>query len=104
MGRQKFKQMEVQNSAALVIQQNVLSYLEVRDFSWWKLFLKIKPMLAIWRAEEDIKDRDVRKGEGVRTVRTLRGTVPYTVLRCSLTMEQMSRYRGPLLPFSHGCV
>ncbi len=59
LGRRKFKQLEIQDSAALVIQQNVLSYLEVRDFSWWKLFLKVKPMLAIWRAEEDIKDRDV---------------------------------------------
>ena len=44
----------------MVIQQNVLSYLALRDFSWWNLFVKIKPMLAIWRAEEDIKDRDVR--------------------------------------------
>ena len=61
VGRQKFKKMQIQDSAALVIQQNVLSYLEVRDFSWWKLFMKVKPMLAIWRAEEDIKDRDVRR-------------------------------------------
>ena len=42
-----------------MIQQNVLSWLELREFSWWKVFLKVKPMLAIWRAEEDIKDREV---------------------------------------------
>lgn len=41
MGRQRFKKLQVQDSAALVIQQNVWSYLEVRDWSWWKLFLKV---------------------------------------------------------------
>lgn len=41
VGRQRYKQMQVQDSAALVIQQNVLSYLEVRDWSWWKLYLKV---------------------------------------------------------------
>ena len=59
MARQRFEKRKLQESAALVIQQNVLSWLELREFSWWKLFLQVKPMLAIWRAEEDIKDRDV---------------------------------------------
>ena len=59
LARQRFEKRKLQESAALVIQQNVLSWLELREFSWWKLFLQVKPMLAIWRAEEDIKDRDV---------------------------------------------
>lgn len=43
VGRQRFKKMQLQDSAALVIQQNVWSYLDVRDWSWWKLFLKVSP-------------------------------------------------------------
>ena len=59
LGRQKSKQLEVQHSAAMVIQQNVDAYMEVREWSWWELFITIKPKLAVWRAEEDIKERDV---------------------------------------------
>ena len=60
LARQRYEKRKVQESAALVIQQNIVSWLELREFSWWKLFLQVKPLLAIWRAEEDIKDRDVR--------------------------------------------
>ena len=45
VARKRFKQLQVQDSAALVIQQNVLSYLEVRDWSWWKLYLKVNNLV-----------------------------------------------------------
>ena len=42
LGRQKFQTMQVQDAAAVVIQDNVLAYLELRDWSWWKLYLKVR--------------------------------------------------------------
>ena len=35
------------------------AYSELREWSWWKLYCKVKPLLAVWRAEEELKERDV---------------------------------------------
>ncbi len=50
LGRQKLETLQVQHSAAIVIQQNVLSYLEVREWSWWELFVKVS-LTRTWAHE-----------------------------------------------------
>ena len=42
LGRHHFKRLKVQDSAARVIQQNMLSHIDVKDWSWWDLFMKVR--------------------------------------------------------------
>ena len=42
LGRLKYKQLEVLDSAAYVIQSNVAVWMEIRDWSWWQLYSKVR--------------------------------------------------------------
>jgi myosin-18 len=57
LGRKRFRELEVLDSAAYVIQSNVAVWMEIRDWSWWQLYTKIKPLLAIWRVERQTKEK-----------------------------------------------
>ena len=37
LGRKRFRELEVLDSAAYVIQSNVAVWMEIRDWSWWQL-------------------------------------------------------------------
>merc|ERR1712196_202992 len=41
-----------------VIQRNVRKFLFLRNWSWWKLYIKVQPLLTIARAEEEMKEKE----------------------------------------------
>ena len=41
-----------------VIQRNVRKFLFLRNWSWWKLYIKVQPLLSIARAEEEMKEKE----------------------------------------------
>ena len=42
LGRKKYRELEVLDSAAYVIQSNVGVWMEIRDWSWWQLYTKVR--------------------------------------------------------------
>ena len=49
LGRKRFRGLEVLDSAAYVIQSNVEVWTEIRDWSWWQLYTKVRNLgLAVW--------------------------------------------------------
>lgn len=44
-----------QAAAIKIIQKNARIYVVLREWSWWKLFSKLKPLLKISRLDEDLK-------------------------------------------------
>ena len=44
--------------ALSVIQRNILKWLTVRNWQWWKLYTRVKPLLSMARAEDDMKKRE----------------------------------------------
>lgn len=38
-----------------VIQRNIRKWLTLRNWQWWKLYARVKPLLSIARAEDDQK-------------------------------------------------
>lgn len=40
-----------------VIQRNIRKWLVLRNWQWWKLYTKVKPLLNIARAEEEMKKK-----------------------------------------------
>ena len=47
----QFKKMLEQKLSQNVLQRNIKAYLSLRNWSWWKLFTKIKPLLSFAKEE-----------------------------------------------------
>ncbi|XP_077534823.1 unconventional myosin-XVIIIa-like isoform X2 [Haemaphysalis longicornis] len=55
LARKRFQQRKVQCLAICCIQRNVRKFLEIRDWSWWRLFVKIAPVLNVQRTEHELQ-------------------------------------------------
>jgi myosin heavy chain 6/7 len=53
-----FKRMLEQKLALSVVQRNIKKYLAFRNWGWWKLMTKIKPLLTNVKAEEELKAKE----------------------------------------------
>ncbi|KAH7957849.1 hypothetical protein HPB52_023249 [Rhipicephalus sanguineus] len=55
LARKRFQQRKVQELAICCIQRNVRKFLEIRDWPWWRLFIKIAPVLNVQRTEQELR-------------------------------------------------
>ncbi|KAI8488236.1 regulation of slow-twitch skeletal muscle fiber contraction [Branchiostoma belcheri] len=55
--RAKFVVMVEQREAMLCLQRNIRKWLGLRNWMWWKLYTKVKPLLQGARAEEEMKKK-----------------------------------------------
>ena len=53
--RKEYKKMLEQRLALSVVQRNLRKYLSLRNWPWWKLYTKVKPLLSVARQEEEMK-------------------------------------------------
>ncbi|XP_067145161.1 myosin heavy chain, muscle-like isoform X10 [Centruroides vittatus] len=53
--KKEFKKLQEQRVALLVIQRNLRKFLQLRNWLWWKLYSKVKPLLSIARVEDELK-------------------------------------------------
>jgi myosin heavy chain 6/7 len=61
--RKKFKKLLDQRLGLMVIQRNVRKYLQLRNWLWFKLYSKVKPLLSMARAEDDMKAKEAEMKE-----------------------------------------
>uniref|UniRef100_A0A3Q3EEH9 Myosin, heavy chain 9a, non-muscle n=1 Tax=Kryptolebias marmoratus TaxID=37003 RepID=A0A3Q3EEH9_KRYMA len=54
VARKAFAKRQQQLIAMKVIQRNCAAYLKLRNWQWWRLFTKVKPLLQVTRQEEDL--------------------------------------------------
>ncbi|KAI3381133.1 hypothetical protein SNEBB_007545 [Seison nebaliae] len=50
-----YRTMLEQRIALSVLQRNIKKFLAVKNWPWWKLFTKVKPLLSVARQEEEMK-------------------------------------------------
>ncbi len=48
-----------QLSAIRIIQRNCAAYLKLRNWQWWRLFTKVKPLLQVTNNEEKLNAKEV---------------------------------------------
>lgn len=53
--KKNFKKLQEQRIALLVIQRNLRKFLTLRNWLWWKLYSKVKPLLNVARVEDELK-------------------------------------------------
>ncbi|XP_033630199.1 myosin-10-like isoform X2 [Asterias rubens] len=63
LSRRYYQKRMQQLSAIRIIQRNCLAYLKLRNWPWWRLFTKVKPLLNVTRQEDEMeaKDTELRK-------------------------------------------
>ncbi|XP_075870147.1 myosin-9-like isoform X2 [Nelusetta ayraudi] len=54
LARKSFARRQQQQTALRVIQRNCVAYLKLRNWQWWRLFTKVKPLLQVTRQEEEM--------------------------------------------------
>jgi len=55
VSKKEFKKLQEQRIALLVIQRNLRKFLQLRNWLWWKLYSKVKPLLSIARVEDELR-------------------------------------------------
>ncbi|GJQ77983.1 hypothetical protein Trydic_g2342 [Trypoxylus dichotomus] len=55
LARKKLSQRKLQDLAVRCIQRNVRKFLLVRDWPWWRLLVRVTPLLNVHRTEEELK-------------------------------------------------
>ncbi|XP_017336498.1 myosin-11a isoform X1 [Ictalurus punctatus] len=65
LARKAFAKRQQQLTAMRVIQRNCAAYLKLRNWQWWRLFTKVKPLLQVTRQEEELslKDEELQKAK-----------------------------------------
>ncbi|XP_014672549.1 PREDICTED: myosin heavy chain, striated muscle-like [Priapulus caudatus] len=54
--RALYEVMKAQRLAMMVIQRNVRKYIQCRNWPWWRLYTKVKPLLSIARQEDEMNE------------------------------------------------
>eukprot|EP00116_Pleurobrachia_bachei_P012520 sb/3472782/ len=55
---EKFKKLIQQQKAIQVLQRNGKCYLKLRNWQWWRLFTKVKPLLQVTSRDKEIHERE----------------------------------------------
>ncbi|KAG7266121.1 hypothetical protein CRUP_028123 [Coryphaenoides rupestris] len=58
VARKAFTKRQQQLTAMKVIQRNCVAYLKLKNWQWWRLFTKVKPLLQVSRQEEEMQARE----------------------------------------------
>ncbi|XP_062577045.1 unconventional myosin-XVIIIa-like [Saccostrea cucullata] len=58
LARKNLDKLKVKHIAISCIQKNVRKLMLIKDWSWWKLFTKVQPLLDVHRTEEELKNRE----------------------------------------------
>jgi myosin heavy subunit len=53
--KREYRKMLAQRLALSVLQRNIRKYLSLRNWAWWKLYTKVKPLLSVARQEDELK-------------------------------------------------
>ncbi|XP_035490091.2 myosin-10 isoform X2 [Scophthalmus maximus] len=59
LARKAFLKKQQQLSAMRVMQRNCAAYLKLRNWQWWRLFTKVKPLLQVTRQDDEIQVREI---------------------------------------------
>ncbi|KAK2165919.1 hypothetical protein LSH36_44g06061 [Paralvinella palmiformis] len=59
LARQRLNRLKLQHLAVSCIQRNVRKFMAIRNWSWWRLYTKIQPLLDVHRTEDELRNKDI---------------------------------------------
>lgn len=92
LARKKLQQRRLQDLAVRCIQRNVRKFMSVRDWPWWRLLVRVTPLLNVHRTEEELRiktvsgfifkdfgSRRVMRGDGFKNRRRFPSVIKNTI-------------------------
>jgi myosin protein heavy chain len=58
LARRKFRRREDEEKCIRIIQRNARIYIQLREWAWWKLYSKVKPLLNVSRVDDELRRRE----------------------------------------------
>ncbi|KAJ3051404.1 hypothetical protein HK097_007621 [Rhizophlyctis rosea] len=58
LARKAYRKLTEKSRAIKIIQRNARIYVTLREWPWWKLYTKVKPLLNVSRTDEELKKRE----------------------------------------------
>ncbi|XP_067015742.2 unconventional myosin-XVIIIa isoform X2 [Anabrus simplex] len=55
LARRRLAKLKIQDLAVRCIQRNVRKFMSVRDWPWWRLLVRVTPLLNVHRTEEELR-------------------------------------------------
>ncbi|XP_053985866.1 unconventional myosin-XVIIIa-like isoform X2 [Hylaeus anthracinus] len=55
LARRKLNTLKLQDLAVRCIQRNIRKWMSVREWAWWRLYIKVAPLLNVHRTEDQLK-------------------------------------------------
>merc|ERR1719446_1856890 len=65
LSRIHFIKLQEQREALMVVQRNLRKYLKLKNWGWYKLWQKVKPLLNVTRGEDEIEKLEERANQAV---------------------------------------
>lgn len=100
LARKRVAQKRVQELAVRCIQRNVRAFLQVRDWPWWRLLVRVTPLLNVHRTEEQLKianDELQALKMKLDKMETDRNTLKTENLRLEAKVSELLLFRSTLL-------
>ncbi|XP_067128041.1 LOW QUALITY PROTEIN: myosin heavy chain, non-muscle-like [Centruroides vittatus] len=58
LARRNYQKRLQQLNAIRILQRNCAAYLKLRNWSWWRLYTKVKPLLQVTKQEEKLNEKE----------------------------------------------
>ena len=58
LSRKNYQKRVQQLNAIRIIQRNCSAYLKLRNWQWWRLYTKVKPLLEVTKQEEKLSQKE----------------------------------------------
>ena len=68
LSRIQYIRLQHQRDSLLVVQRNLRKYLRLRSWPWYKLWMKVKPLLNVTRIEDEIEKLEERANKAVEAM------------------------------------
>jgi len=65
LSRMEFKRLQRQRESLIVVQRNLRKYLRLKSWAWYRLWMKVKPLLNVTRVEDEIAKLEERATKAV---------------------------------------
>ena len=57
LAKRRCDKLRIQHAAVRCIQKNVAKWASFREWQWWRLYVKIKPLINVHKTEEELRER-----------------------------------------------
>ncbi|XP_064478099.1 myosin heavy chain, non-muscle-like isoform X2 [Ornithodoros turicata] len=92
LARKNYQKRMQQLNAIRIIQRNCASYLKLRNWAWWRLYTKVKPLLQVTKQEEKLNAKE----DELRALRDKMEKAQQNVRELERTLQQATEEKGTL--------